>query len=71
MKSAEPRTGMSKRSQGEFSTTVLASSTILATEETFVDPTTAMDPSGGADDIDLTVTPPLSLHAMMESFMTI
>ena len=69
MKSVEPITGMSKRSQVEFSTTILASSTMLATE--VVDSTTAMGPFGGADDIDLTVTPPLSLHAMMESFMTI
>ena len=67
MKSVEPITGMSKRSQVEFSTTILASSTMLATE--VVDSTTAMGPFGGADDIDPTVTPPLSLHAMMESFM--
>ena len=46
-------------------------SVLCSIEETFVDPTTAMDPSGGVDDIDPTVTPPLSLHAMMESFMTI
>ena len=39
-------------------------------EETFVDPTTAVDPFGGADDVDPTVTTPLSLCAMMESFMT-
>ena len=29
-----------------------------------------MDPSGGADDVDSTVAPPLLLCAMMESFMT-
>ena len=41
-----------------------------ATEETFVDPTTTVDPFGGADDVDPTVTAPLSIRAMMESFMT-
>ena len=40
------------------------------TEETFVDLTATVDPSGGADDIDPIVTPPLLLCAMMESFMT-
>ena len=29
-----------------------------------------MDPSGGADDVDPPVAPPLLLCAMMESFMT-
>jgi len=29
-----------------------------------------VDPSGGADNADPTVAPPLSLRAMMESFMT-
>ena len=28
-----------------------------AAEETFVDPTAAMDPSGGADDVDPTIAP--------------
>ena len=41
-----------------------------AIEETFVDPTTTVDPSGGANDVDPTVAPPLSLRAMMQSFMT-
>lgn len=35
-----------------------------------MDPTIAMDPSSGADDVDPIVAPPLSLHAKMESFMT-
>ena len=35
------------------------------TEETFVDPIVAVDPSGGADEVDSTVTPPLSLCTMM------
>ena len=39
-------------------------------EETFVDPIAAVDHSSGANDVDPTVTPPFSLHAMMESFMT-
>ena len=39
-------------------------------EETFVDPIAVMDPSGGVDNVNPTVTPPLSLCAMMESFMT-
>ena len=39
-------------------------------EETFVDPTAAMDPSGGADDVDPTIAPPFSLRATMESFIT-
>ena len=39
------------------------------TEETFVDPIVAVDPSGGADEVDPTVTPPLSLCTMMQSFM--
>ena len=35
-----------------------------------MDLTTVVDPSSGADDVDPTVAPPLSLYAMMESFMT-
>ena len=38
-------------------------------EETFVDPIAAVDPFGGADEVDPTVTPPLSLCTMMQSFM--
>ena len=41
-----------------------------AAEETFMDLTTVMDPSSGADDVDPTVATPLSFYAMMESFMT-
>nr|POE85773.1 hypothetical protein CFP56_07112 [Quercus suber] len=70
MKKAEPSTGMSKRSRGEASTTALASSIMPTAEETFVDLTTAVDPSGGADDVDPTITPHFSLRAMMESFKT-
>ena len=31
---------------------------MLAVEETFVDPTTVVDPSGGANDVGPTVAPP-------------
>ena len=70
IKSAKPSTGTSKRSQGEASTATPASGTMPIAKETFVDPTTTMDPSSGVDDVDPTVAPPLSLYAMMESFMT-
>ena len=37
-----------------------------------MDPTAAVDPSWSDDDVDIDpiITPPLLLHAMMESFMT-
>ena len=70
MKSAEPSTGTSKRSRGEASTATPASGAMPATEETFVDPTATVDPSGGDNDVDPTIDPPLSLRAMMESFIT-
>ena len=69
MKSAEPSIGTSKRSRGEASTIATASSAMPAAEETYVDPTATV-PSGGADNVDPTVAPPLSLYAMMESLMT-
>ena len=64
MKSAEPSTGTSKRSRGEASTTT------PATEEAFVDSTVVVDLVSGAEDVDPMVDPPLSLRAMMQSFMT-
>ena len=70
MKSAKPSTGTSKRSKGEASTTASSSGAMPAAEEVHVDPTTAMDTSGDDDHVDPMVTPPLSLHAMMEPFMT-
>ena len=70
MKRVEPSTGMSKRSREEASTTAPAFGIMPAAEETFVDPTTAVDPSSGDNDVDPTVAPPLSLPTMMESFMT-
>ena len=64
MKSVEPSIGTSKRSRGEASTTT------PVVEEVFMDLTTAMDPVGGVEDVDPIVVPPLSLRAMMQSFMT-
>ena len=43
---------------------------MLATEETFVDSTAAVDPAGDVEDVDPIVAPPLSLHVMMQSFIT-
>ena len=70
MKSAEPSIGTSKRSKGEASSTAPAFGAMLVAKEIHVDLTTAVDPSGDDDAVDPTVTPPLSLRAMMESFMT-
>ena len=70
IKSAEPSTGTSKRSRGEASTTTSSSGAMPAAEEVHVDPTAAMDPSGDDYHVDPTVTPPFSLYAMRESFMT-
>ena len=70
MNSAEPSTRTLKRSRGEASTTASASSAMFAVDETSVDLTAAVDPSGGANDVDPTITLPLSLCAMMETFMT-
>ena len=70
MKSVEPSIGTSKRPRGEASTAALASSDQLAAEEVHVDPTAVVDPAGDDDTADPTVTPPFSIRAMMESFMT-
>ena len=35
-----------------------------------MDPTVAVDPVGGVEDVDSTVAPPLSLRAMVQSIMT-
>nr|POF03202.1 hypothetical protein CFP56_42497 [Quercus suber] len=69
MKSVEPSTGSSKRSRGAASTTALGSGAMPAAKETFVDSIATVDPSDGADDADPIVAPPLSLRAMIESFM--
>ena len=42
----------------------------LTVEEIHVDPTFAMDPTTYTETVDATVTPPLSLRAMKEIFMT-
>ena len=70
MKNVEQSTATSKRSRGEASTATLTSNAMPVAEETFEDLTIVVDPSGGADNADPTVTPPFSLHAMMESFVT-
>ena len=72
MKRAEQSTRTSKKPRGDASTTTPASSDQPAVEEVHVDPTVVVDPAASGDDdtIDPTVTLPLSLHAMMESFMT-
>ena len=41
-----------------------------ATEETYVDPTAAVDPAGHAEDVDPSIAPPLTLRAMMQSIIT-
>ena len=61
MKSVEPSIGSSKRSRGASSTIALGSGAMRAAEETFVDSTVVVDPSGGADNANPTVAPPLSL----------
>ena len=70
MNNAEPSTRTLKRSRGDASTTSPASSAMPTAKETFVDLIAAVDPSGGADDVDPIVTPPFLLRATMESFMT-
>ena len=70
MMSVEPSTGTSKRSQGEASTTALASSAMPYVEEAFVDSIAVVDPASGAEDVDPTVTPSLSLYAITQSFIT-
>ena len=69
MKSAKPSTRTSNRSRGEASTTTLASGVQPTTEEIHVDPTIAVDPYAD-DTTDPIVASLLSLHAMMETFMT-
>ena len=70
MKNAKPSIGTSKRSRGEASTTATVLGTMPTAEETFVDPTAAVDPFGGVNDVDPTVAPLLLLCAMIKSFMT-
>ena len=67
MKRAEQSNGTSKRPRGDAATIF---GTMPATKETFVYPTVDVDPAGNAEDVDLTVAPPLSPRAMMQSLMT-
>ena len=60
MKSAEPSTGILKKSR-VASTTARAFGAMPTVKETFVDSTVVVDPSGGADNANPTVAPPLSL----------
>ena len=75
MKNAKPSTATSKRPKVEASTIALATSDQLAAvdptiKDIHVDPTTTMNPTANAETDDPTVTPHLSLRAMMETFMT-
>ena len=67
MNSVEQSTVTSKRPRGDAATT---SSAMLAAEETFMDLTIVVDLASVVEDVDPTVAPPLSLHAMMRSIMT-
>ena len=70
MKSVEQCTRTSKKPRGDASTTTPTSGDQPAVEEVHVDPTAVVDPAGDDDTADPTVTPPFSIRAMMESFMT-
>ena len=70
IKSAKASIGTSKRLRGETSTTAPISGTMPTAKETFVDLAAVVDPFDGVDDADPIVAPPLSLRAMMQSFMT-
>ena len=74
MKSVKPSTRTSKQPRVEA---FIAApdfgdqpTTVDPAKEIHVDPIAAMDPAGDVETINPTVTPPLSLCAMMESFMT-
>ena len=71
MKSAEPSIRTLKRPRGEAFSAALASSDQFVAEEVHVDPTIALDLAGDDDETtDPAITPPFSLRATMESFMT-
>ena len=63
MKSAKPSTEISKRPRGEAFIATPTSGDQPAAEEILVDPATD-------DTVDPIAAPPLSLYAMMETFMT-
>ena len=68
MKSAKPSTETSKGPRGA-STVAPASGDQPTIEEILLDPTVAVDLAAD-DTTDPTVASPLSLHAMMETFIT-
>ena len=74
MKNAELSTGTSKRPRVEASTIAPTTSdqpaAVDPTKEIHVDPIATVDPAADAKTNDPTVTPPFSLRAMMETFMT-
>ena len=70
MKSTKPSTRTSKRPRGDASSIVLTFGVQPATKEIHVDPTATVDLTSDDDATKPTVTPPLSLRNMMESFMT-
>ena len=74
MKSVKPSTRTSKRPRVEASTAAPAfgdqPAAIDPAKEIHVDPIAIVDPAGDAKTIDPIFTPPLSLYAMMETFMT-
>ena len=74
MKNAEPSTGTSKQPRVEASTTAPTTDdqhTVMdPAEEIDVDPIAAVDLAADAETDDPTVGPPLSLQAMMVTFMT-
>ena len=70
MKSAEPSTRTSKRPRGDASSIAPTSGVQPAAKEIHVDPTATVDLISDDDATEPTVTPPLSLSNMMESFMT-
>nr|POF17200.1 hypothetical protein CFP56_56085 [Quercus suber] len=69
-KSVELSIETSKRSRGEASTAASASGDMPIVEEVHMDPTAIVDPTGDDDVVDPTITLPLSLRTMIESFMT-
>ena len=69
MKSAKPSIGTSKRPRGEASIAALASGDQHAAEDIPMDLTAVMDPNVN-DTADPIVASPLSLRAMMETFIT-
>ena len=74
MKNAEPSTGTSKQPRVEASTTAPTTddqhNAMDPAEEIDVDPIAAVDLAADAETDDPTVAPPLSLQAMMVTFMT-